>query len=498
MRVGIIDLLVDSPTRGPVEALYAAYFRKQFMSLMPQVVAAWCRRLGHTVRYATYYGQSDPLRLLPDDLDVVFVSVYTQASALAYALARLYRRRRVLTVIGGPHARSFPTDCQRFFDVVVRDCDERLIAEILAERRPGPAILSSGRPLTDIPSVEERMPEIAASAFIDGRPTRTSLVPLLSSIGCPYACDFCLDWNSAYVALPPERLRADLGYLSRNLPQLLVGYHDPNFAVRFDETMDAIEAVPGPRNRYIMESSLSILKPARLARLKATNCIYVAPGVESWSAYSDKAAAGAKQGRDKLEAVVAHFALLGRFVPGLQANFLFGTDVDRGEEPASLTKEFIRRLPGVFPAVNIPTPFGGTPLFERYLGEGRVLATMPFAFYYNPYLVTTLKNYDPVEYYDHLIDIHRAAVTATLFVRRLARRGHGAIKFIHALRTAGLKRDLGEFVRLRRRLASDRGFRAFHEGRSPKLPAYYRERLRGRLGAYAELLSAEDLAPVLR
>lgn len=74
--------------------------KKQYASIMPQAVAAWCRQLGHEVAYAAYYGQHDPKRLLPDDLHVVFLSSYTQSSAFAYALAKLYRQEGTRTVIG--------------------------------------------------------------------------------------------------------------------------------------------------------------------------------------------------------------------------------------------------------------------------------------------------------------------------------------------------------------------------------------------------------------
>ena len=266
----------------------------------------------------------------------------------------------------------------RFFDLAVVDCDKKLISEILTGRVDPPAVVSSGRPLTEFPSVEERMPEIRIANFHRGRPILTSLVPLLASVGCPYACDFCVDWNKAYIALPKEQLAADLRYLSNNYPKLLVGYHDPNFAVRFDETMDIIESVPeGCRNPYIMESSLSILKGPRLHRLRRTNCVYVAPGVESWSDYANKAGTGAKRGADKLEQVVAHFQALSRHVPGLQANFLLGADVDRGREPVALTKAFIRRLPAIWPTINIPSPFGGTPLYDKLRADGRILETLP-------------------------------------------------------------------------------------------------------------------------
>ena len=88
------------------------------------------------------------------------------------------------------------------------------------------------------------MPEIKIASFYNGRPSLTSVVPLLSSIGCPYTCNFCVDWNSKYSLRSKESLWRDLQYLSQNYPQLTIGYHDPNFAVRFDETMDIIEALP--------------------------------------------------------------------------------------------------------------------------------------------------------------------------------------------------------------------------------------------------------------
>jgi hypothetical protein len=496
MRIGIIDLLLDTRLSG-ASIIYGLYFRKQYMAIMPQAVAVWCRQLGHDVHYATYWGQADPLSLLPGGFDILFVCSYTQSSALAYALSTIFRKRGALTVIGGPHARSFPTDCTRFFDIVVDDCDRILIDDILHRRFDPPAMVSSGRPLTEFPSVEERMPEIRTAAFHRGRRLLTSIVPLLSSIGCPYSCDFCVDWKSAYVALSPERLRADLDYLSRHYPRLIVGYHDPNFAVRFDATMDVIASLPeGRRNPYIMESSLSILKSGRLGRLTETNCVYVAPGIESWSDYSNKSGSHGRSGREKLEKVVAHLETIGQHVPGIQANFLFGGDTDHGDEPPALTRDFIRRMPQVWPTINIPTPFAGTPLYDQLYRDGRILKAMPFAFYYTPYLAITLKHYDPLTFYDHLIRIDETLTSGAMIVRRLST-GRPALRFAHTLRTLVTRQELASFRRIRALLASDTQFRAFHEGRSDVLPRFYQHVFDKQLGRYAELLPPDARRPVL-
>jgi radical SAM superfamily enzyme YgiQ (UPF0313 family) len=498
MEIGVLELLTDTVQPARVQRIYDRFFRRHYASIAPQAVAAWCRRQGHRVHYATWYGQRRPDQLLPCDLDVVFLATYTQASPLAYALARLYRRQGVRTVLGGPHARAFPRDAARFFDLVVHDCDPELVADILSDGHAPGSVVTSGRSLREIPGVEERMPEIRVASFHKGRPERLGNIALLTSIGCPYRCDFCSDWDSPYTLLPKDRLRADLAYISRHFPGMLVSFHDPNFGVRFDEVLEVLEELPPERrNPYLMESSLSILRSARLERLRETRCVYAAPGVESWGDYSNKAGVGRTVGRAKLEDVIEHFQELFGYVPGLQANFIFGTDGDRGDEPAALTREFIRRTPFVWPTLNIPVPFGGTPLHDRYRAEGRILESMPFAFYYLPYLVIRIRHYDPAEYYEKLIRLFGEVTASRVLLSRLQASRGIPMGLLNLLRTAAMWLDLRGLREIHRELERDAGLRAFHEGRTRDLPPLYREHLRRRLGPFAELLDEEDLTPVL-
>jgi hypothetical protein len=219
--------------------------------------------------------------------------------------------------------------------------------------------------------------------------------------------------------------------------------------------------------------------------------------VESWFDYGDKASAGGRQGTAKLEHVVAQFRELHRYVPGLQANFLFGSDEDRGPEPADLTIEFVHRLPFAWPNVNIPTPYGGTPLFDRYLAEGRLLRGMPLACYCAPYLVTTLKHYDPVTYFRHLVRIQTAITSWGALFRRTASPAPAAVRVAHAVQTLAFRDQARETRAILHRLETDRTFRAFHDGRRVPLPELYRRRYEQRLGRYASLLTDADRTPVL-
>ncbi len=498
MRVGVLDILA-LPTRSPVDRLYRALFTKQFASITPQAVSVWCRRLGHEVFYATYYGGGAAHTLLPPDLDVVFIAAYTQASPIAYALGVLYRRAGTRTVIGGPHARAFPADCLRFFDLVVQDCDEALVADILAGHFDPGSVISSDRPFTDVPTVEERAPEIRASAFYWGtRPMAFSSIPVLASVGCPYACDFCIDWNAPYRALPLDRLDADLRYVSRHWPGKLVMFHDPNFAVKFDQVFGVLEALPPERRPpYIFESSLTVLRGERAKRLGRTNCAMAAPGVESWTDYSPKAGVGRASGLDKVERVVEHFHTLAENVPYLQANFIFGLDTDRGDAPIELTKLFMDRTPFVWPAINIPMPFGGTPLHGELVSDGRVLASMPFAFYYAPYLVSIPRHYDPVTYYGKLLELFSHATSRSMLARRMRSTSNRKVRLIHWTRTSGTRATIGRYRQILQLLRADAGFRAFHEGRSATLPEFYHDQYDRMLGPYATLLNRADRTPVL-
>ena len=162
-----------------------------------------------------------------------------------------------------------------------------------------------------------------------------------------------------------------------------------------------------------------------------------------------------------------------------------------------LTRDFIRRLPYVWPIVNVPIPFGGTPLFDDYLARGRVLRAMPFTFYYTPYLVTTLAHYSPVEYCRQLAGICALLTSSRMLVRRLGTRATWGVRTLHALRTAGMRQDLALYRRFGRLLETDAGFRTFHEGGRVPLPAVYHAAYERRLGRYAELLSRNDRTPML-
>ncbi|MFA5905224.1 MAG: hypothetical protein WC836_14920 [Desulfobacula sp.] len=257
MKIGVLDLLCEDATRSLFRMPHEFFVVKQYAGIMPQAVSVWCRNIGHHVHYATYYGQKDPVTLLPDDLDVIFMSCFSRSSGLAYALAKCFKMKRpkILTVLGGPHAKQFSSDALRFFDVVVQDCDQTLIREIL-QNFPQKSIVTTSRKLKDIPGIEERLPEIKIAGFWRSKPTPFAFIPILSSTGCPFSCDFCVDWNTPYNPLPLERVERDLLFAATHFPQIRINFYDPNFGVKFDQIMTVIEKYPTPGNDGFLRKGL--------------------------------------------------------------------------------------------------------------------------------------------------------------------------------------------------------------------------------------------------
>src|SRR5689334_5323619 len=197
LRIGIIDIV----SRGPTRALYARVMNPNLASIMPQVIGVWCREQGHDVSFVCYTGFEDLLAELPSNVDLVFIGAFTEAAHTAYALSNLFRSRGAITAIGGPHARCYPEDAQRYFDYVLGFTDRESLRGILADcsrHRPvGIRIAASNQPGT-LPGVRERWPFIEATLK---RAHGIRIVPMLGSLGCPYTCSFCIDAAVPYQPL---------------------------------------------------------------------------------------------------------------------------------------------------------------------------------------------------------------------------------------------------------------------------------------------------------
>jgi hypothetical protein len=483
-KVGILDLITKSHSRS----LWNRVMQPNFASIMPQVIAVWCENLGHDVTFVSYTGSEDISDELPSDCDVLFISAFTHAAQLAYAISNSFRQRGVVTVLGGPHARSYPENAARYFDYVLGSTTKETIEDLLNEcavHRPIGVQLSAPNHPRFLPGVRERWKFI--ETLLD-KALGFKFVPMLGSFGCPYTCSFCVDSTVDYHPLDNDQIREDLEFLLTKMKHPRVGWHDPNFGVRFNETMAAIEAAAPPgRIDFYSESSLSLLSEDRLKRMRRNGFKAVLPGIESWFACGNKSKTGSQTGMDKVKQVSEHVNLISRYIPYVQTNFVLGLDVDEGPEPFELTKRFLDMTPGAFPAYSLFSAFGrSAPLNVELQRDDRVLP-IPFHFLDNNRAMNvTPQNYDLADFYDRMIDLRRHSFSWRLIGRRfransmLMARG---LNFIRAVSSEGFGRIRYDRT-VRGLLDTDPAVRRFLSTGSTTVPPFYLDQIRRDLGEW--------------
>jgi hypothetical protein len=482
LRIGIIDLITHAPTRS----LYARIMNANLASIMPQVIAVWCEEKGHAVTLVCYTGVENLVDELPDNLDLVFIGAFTEAAQLAYSLSNLFRSNGAVTVLGGPHARCYPQDARQYFDYVLGFTDKTVIRDVLhdcSHQRPIGMHLSAKQQPTTLPGVVERWkfiePTLKKTPFI-------KIVPMIGSLGCPYTCSFCIDSVVPYQPLDFDVIKEDLRFLLRKFRRPRVGWHDPNFGVRFNDYMEAIEeAVPPDSVDFIAESSLSLLSEPHLKRLKRNGFKAILPGIESWYDMGNKSKTGMKKGMEKVRQVSEHVNMILRYIPYVQTNFLIGLDVDEGSEPYELTKRFVDMTPGAFPAYSMLCAFGqAAPLNLAYQRANRV---MPFPFHFlnsNHAMNVKPKNYSWADFYENVINL----INYTFSWRSIFNR-YRAIKstiprwmiVLRAISSEGIGRNK-YYTKLRQRLDTDAQFRDYFEQQTNELPQFFVDLIRKDLG----------------
>ena len=483
LRIAIIDLITKASTR----TLYSRVMHANLASIMPQVVAVWCEEEGHDVTIVCYTGYENLAEELSGHVDLVFIGAFTQAAQLAYALSNLLRSKGAVTVLGGPHARCYPQDAQQYFDYVLGFTDKAVICELLDECLPhrpiGWRITAGGQPAT-LPGVRQRWKFIEQTLR---KAPLIKIVPMIGSMGCPYTCSFCIDSVVPYQLLDLDEIKEDLRFLLRKFRQPKVSWHDPNFGIRFNDFMDAIEEVvpPGSVN-FIAESSLSILSEPHLKRLKRNGFMGILPGIESWYDLGKKSKTGQLKGIDKVRQVSEHVNMILRYLPYVHTNFILGLDVDEGPEPFELTKQFVDMTPGGFLAFSLLTAFGqAAPLNLEFQRAGRVLP-FPFHFLNNNHAMNVKpKHYSWPEFYDHLIDLTTHTFSwPAIFNRFKANRGmiSRSMNVLRAVSSEGFGR-IKYHTEMRRRLEADRQVRRYFDQETTELPQFFVDQVRKDLGS---------------
>jgi radical SAM superfamily enzyme YgiQ (UPF0313 family)/anti-anti-sigma regulatory factor len=347
---------------------------------LPQLGAILANR-GHQVEiYLEQAGDVNPAALLT--ADVVGISTTTSTSKAAYRLGRFLRHHGVPVVIGGPHVTFRPEEALGYADYVVRGEGETVFPELVEG-------LSAGRDVRGLPGLsfiddgQVVSNPLPAAVDLAGLPHpdlglirnlgRLSVIPLMTSRGCPFSCNFCAVtpiFGRRYRFAPKEAVLEQLDrYRGRR-----IFFYDDNFTADVERSKELLEEVLRRRLAppwWSAQIRVDVARDPELMDLMArTGCKVVYVGVESVNPATLKAFHKGQKVED-IDRCLSELHKRGIKVHGM---FIFGSDED-GPDVARQTVAYARAH-GLDTAQFLAlTPLPGTELYRRLSEEGRLLTS---------------------------------------------------------------------------------------------------------------------------
>jgi radical SAM superfamily enzyme YgiQ (UPF0313 family) len=295
--------------------------------------------------------------------DLVAITVNTPNAPHVYQTAARFRGLGSWVVLGGPHVTLNPGEAASHADTVIIGEAEETWPQFLRDflngdqkkiYKCGPAPSLSGLPMP-------RRDLITGHRFTSGA--------VFATRGCPHHCSYCClksIYNQEFRTRPPREVVNEIK-LIRN--RYFV-FWDDNFFADPDYTKALLKEMAPLKKRWAAQVTAHSCHDEELLTLaKKAGCIYLFLGLES---FSEQGLRDANKSFNRID----HYRLivdkLHRHGISVQAGVVFGFDSDTPEIFAKTLKacEAIG-IDGVTPSVL--TPFPGTPLYDQYKREARLL-----------------------------------------------------------------------------------------------------------------------------
>ncbi len=386
-------VLIIEP-RSPGENVFSMYSGLPLMG--PLYMGTLLKRMGCDVTFIKENLLRKDVELNDLDADVLLLSCLTSTVERGFELASVFKRRnpRSLVVMGGPHVTFLTEEALRFADVVVRGEGENVIGDIV--RHGSAERVVHGPPVADLDS----LPVVDFSILRGYR--KLKVFPLMTSRGCPHACNFCsvtAMFGRKYRFQSAERVLEELEQCRQDIAFV----YDDNFVAnkaRCHRLLDLLLRRKSKVPRWFTAQTTTRLARDELLMdkmVRAGFCrLYV--GFESINEAALKCLNKHHGSSDVVESVKS-FHDHGLRVHGM---FILGTDADT-EETIRSTSEFVRKAKVNTVQYMVLTPLPGTPLFHELRSQGRLIHTM-WRYYDGAHVVFQPKHMTPFRLQECVMD----------------------------------------------------------------------------------------------
>ena len=324
---------------------------------------------------------------LEQDCDLVGISFMTSNASRAYWLAQEFKKRGRTVVLGGVHPTLLPDEALPHGDSVVIGEAEGVWAELLEDYQNGCLKKRYHNPRPDLSKYVPKDFSKITKRHLFG------LVPIMTSRGCPYHCDFCCVtdlFGKEIRHIPVDNVVRDIKESGRKRFMFL----DDNIIGHASYAKELFAALKPLNISWVGQSSISLLvKDNELLKLAAeSGCKGLFVGLESVKETQMSSLRKSFSSLQGLENGLKKMRQAGVFV---HASMIFGFDEDT-EEVFDDTVEFLIKNKVHTVAFNVLTPYPGTKTFQKMKEEGRLL-TDNWKYYDHSTVVFQPKNMSPYE-----------------------------------------------------------------------------------------------------
>ena len=310
---------------------------------------------------------------LPKNFDLVAITSLSAQIFEAYKVADHFRQLGAHVVMGGLHVSTMPEEASRHCDTVVIGEGECAWPGLMEDFKTGNLMpVYQAREHGEFDLAHAPVPRFD---LLD--PEKYNRITVQTSRGCPHKCEFCASsilLTPRYKLKPVEKVIREIHAIKSIWPRPFIEFADDNSFVHKSHYKKLLRELAKEDLRWFTESDLSVADdPELLSLMRDSGCQQVLIGFESPRPASlsgiDLASDWKAKRRDQYLGAIQRIQDHGITVNGC---FILGLD---GDTPEVFDEVFsFVRTSGLYEVqVTLLTPFPGTPLYRRLLGEGRII-----------------------------------------------------------------------------------------------------------------------------
>ncbi len=321
------------------------------------------------------------------DCDLVGISCMTANAPRAYELSKKFRNRGKKVVLGGVHPTILPDEALQHADSVVVGEAEGVWQILLEDFSKNQLQRKYNNPVPDLGIyIPKDFKKIIRKRLF-------SLIPIMTSRGCPYNCDFCCVTNlfgKKIRHVPVENVVRDI----RESGAKNFMFLDDNIIGHPKYAKELFKALKPLKIKWVGQASISLLvNDNELMQLAAdSGCKALFLGIESVSEEQMQTMRKAIKEITLLESALKKIKKMGILI---HASIVFGFDNDR-KETFKETVQFLIKNKVSTVSFNVLTPYPGTKIYEELKSSNR-LTTNDWRYYDHNTVVFKPKNMTPYE-----------------------------------------------------------------------------------------------------